>query len=57
MGLLVDFAANAFSYSYDPYGQQALTAGGSGNGASQNPYAFKAGITDRASGLVKFGIR
>ncbi|BDZ48624.1 hypothetical protein GCM10025867_08650 [Frondihabitans sucicola] len=57
VGLLVDFAANAFSYSYDPYGQQALTAGGSGNGASQNPYAFKAGITDRASGLVKFGIR
>jgi RHS repeat-associated protein len=57
VGLLVDFAANAFSYSYDPYGQQALTAGGGGNGAAQNPYAFKAGTTDRASGLVKFGIR
>jgi RHS repeat-associated protein len=26
-------------------------------GAAQNPYAFKAGINDRASGLVKFGYR
>lgn len=57
VGLLTDFATNSFSYSYDPYGVQALTAGGTGNGAGQNPYAFKAGITDRASGLVKFGIR
>ncbi|RPE77904.1 RHS repeat-associated protein [Frondihabitans sp. PhB161] len=57
VGLLTDFATNSFSYSYDPYGVQALTAGGTGNGAGQNPYAFKAGVTDRASGLVKFGIR
>ncbi|MBG6215288.1 RHS repeat-associated protein, partial [Cryobacterium sp. CAN_C3] len=25
--------------------------------SAQNPYSFKAGIQDRASGLVKFGIR
>ncbi|MBG6215563.1 YD repeat-containing protein, partial [Cryobacterium sp. CAN_C3] len=57
VGLLVDFASNVFSYSYDPYGTQVLTAGGTGNGSAQNPYSFKAGIQDRASGLVKFGIR
>jgi len=57
VGLLTDYATNAFSYSYDPYGTQVLTAGGTGNGTSQNPYSFKAGIQDRASGLVKFGIR
>jgi RHS repeat-associated protein len=57
VGLLVDFASNVFSYDYDPYGVQVLKAGGTGNGAAQNPYAFKAGINDRASGLVKFGYR
>jgi len=57
VGLLTDYASNAFSYTYDPYGVQVLTAGGTGGGTSQNPYSFKAGIQDRASGLVKFGIR
>ena len=57
VGLLVDFSSNVFSYEYDPYGAQVLKAGGTGNGAAQNPYAFKAGINDRASGLVKFGFR
>jgi RHS repeat-associated protein len=57
VGLLVDFSSNVFSYEYDPYGVQVLKAGGTGNGAAQNPYAFKAGINDRASGLVKFGYR
>jgi RHS repeat-associated protein len=57
VGLLVDFSSNVFSYEYDPYGAQVLRAGGTGNGAAQNPYAFKAGINDRASGLVKFGYR
>lgn len=57
VGLLVDFSSNVFSYEYDPYGAQVLREGGTGNGAAQNPYAFKAGINDRASGLVKFGFR
>jgi RHS repeat-associated protein len=57
VGLLVDFSSNVFTYEYDPYGVQVLKAGGTGNGAAQNPYAFKAGINDRASGLVKFGFR
>lgn len=57
VGLLTDFSTNSFSYAYDPYGTRALTAGGTGSGAGQNPYSFKAGIQDRATGLVKFGLR
>ena len=57
VGLLTDFATNSFSYAYDPYGARALTAGGTGNGAGQNPYSFKSGIQDRGTGLVKFGLR
>jgi len=57
VGLLTDFSTNSFSYAYDPYGTRALTAGGTGNGPGQNPYSFKAGIQDRATGLVKFGLR
>ncbi|MBD8661493.1 hypothetical protein IFT72_14990 [Frigoribacterium sp. CFBP 8754] len=57
VGLLTDFSTNAFSYTYDPYGTRTLAAGGTGNGAGQNPYSFKSGIQDRASGLVKFGLR
>ncbi|MEN0083186.1 MAG: RHS repeat-associated core domain-containing protein [Leifsonia sp.] len=57
VGLLTDFASNAFTYAYDPYGAANLTAGGTGNGSAQNPYLFKAGIQDRATGLVKFGLR
>jgi RHS repeat-associated protein len=57
VGLLTDFSTNAFNLSYDPYGAANLTAGGTGNGYSQNPYLFKAGIQDRATGFVKFGLR
>jgi len=44
VGLLTDFAVNAFSLSYDPYGVPTLTAGGTGDGYTQNPYLFKSGI-------------
>ena len=47
----------SFAYKYDPWGVQTLTAGGTGNGAGQNPYAFHAGIKDPGSGLIKFGQR
>ena len=47
----------SFAYKYDPWGVQTLTAGGTGNGAAQNPFAFHAGIKDPGSGLVKFGQR
>ena len=57
VGLLTDFATNAFTYQYDPWGVQTLTAGGTGNGAAQNPYTFHSGIKDPGSGLIKFGER
>jgi RHS repeat-associated protein len=57
VGLLTSFSSNAFPYSYDPYGVPRLTGGGTGQGTSQNPYLFKAGLQDRATGLVKFGQR
>ncbi|WP_349862226.1 RHS repeat-associated core domain-containing protein [Leifsonia sp. WHRI 6310E] len=52
-----DFALSSYTYTFDPYGAANLTAGGTGNAAAQNPYLFKAGIQDRATGLVKFGLR
>jgi len=67
--LLSNSATVSFAYTYDPWGVQTLTAGGGGNGAAQNPYAFHgngagqnpyafhAGIKDPGSGLVKFGQR
>ena len=57
VGLLTNSASVSFAYKYDPWGVQTLTAGGIGNGAAQNPYAFHAGIKDPGSGLVKFGQR
>jgi RHS repeat-associated protein len=57
VGLLTSFASNAFGYAYDPYGVAHLTSGGTGNGTTQNPYLFKGGLQDRATGLVKFGLR
>jgi len=57
VGLLTNSATVAFAYKYDPWGVQTLTAGGTGNGAGQNPHAFHAGIKDPSSGLVKFGQR
>ncbi|WP_374010551.1 RHS repeat domain-containing protein [Leifsonia sp. LS-T14] len=57
VGLLTSFNTNAFGYAYDPYGTAHLTSGGSGGGTNQNPYLFKGGLQDRATGLVKFGLR
>jgi RHS repeat-associated protein len=57
VGLLTDFNTNAFTLTYDPYGAANLTAGGTGNGYYENPYLFKGGIQDRATGYVKFGVR
>lgn len=55
VGLLADFATNTVSSNFDPYGIGSVS--GSGGGAAQNPYSFHSGIQDRASGLVKFGLR
>ena len=57
VGLLTNSATVSFAYKFDPWRVQTLTAGGTGNGPGQNPYAFHAGIKDPGSGLVKFGQR
>jgi len=35
---------------FNPYGAQTTTAGGTPTAATQNPYTFKGGIQDRATG-------
>ncbi|RPE77879.1 RHS repeat-associated protein [Frondihabitans sp. PhB161] len=58
VGMLTDYATQAFNIAYDPYGVGTLADDSStGGGYTQNPYSFKGGVQDRASGLVKFGIR
>ncbi len=48
--------AAVFVHSYDPYGTETVSYGG-GDGLPSNPFTFKAGIDDIATGLVKFGQR
>jgi RHS repeat-associated protein len=55
--LLTSGAYTAFAYDYDPYGVRDITTDSGGNGTTQNPYTFKAGIQDRVTGWVKFGAR
>lgn len=55
-GLLTDSPA-AFGKSVDPYGTQTVTYDGGGDALPSNPFAFKAGIEDIHTGLVKFGQR
>jgi RHS repeat-associated protein len=57
VALLTDFNTTSFQYKYDPYGLPTLQASSGGNGVGQNPYAFKSGIQDRATGFVKYGQR
>jgi RHS repeat-associated protein len=57
VALLTDFNTTSFTYKYDPYGVPTLTSGGGGHGDRENPYSFKAGVWDRFTGLVKFGLR
>ena len=47
----------AFVYNYDPYGKPTLTEDSGGLGVPQNPYTFKIGLQDRATGWVKYGQR
>ena len=55
--LLTDQSTTAYSTTYDPYGAPTTTAGGTSTAATQNPYAFKGGTQDRATGWVHFGAR
>jgi RHS repeat-associated protein len=55
-GLLTNSTA-AFGTNVDPYGTQTVTYDGGGDGLVSNPFAFKTGIDDTATGMVKFGQR
>ncbi|MBE7195902.1 MAG: RHS repeat-associated core domain-containing protein, partial [Gordonia polyisoprenivorans] len=49
--------STAYAQKFDPYGTPTLTAGGTGNGYTQNPFQFSGGVQDRATGWVKYGAR
>jgi RHS repeat-associated protein len=55
-GLLTNSTA-AFGTNVDPYGTETVTYDGGGDGLVSNPFAFKTGIDDTATGMVKFGQR
>ncbi|WP_144876919.1 RHS repeat-associated core domain-containing protein [Microbacterium sp. 1.5R] len=58
VAMLTDFAAEAYAYNFDPYGTAVLADGGTGgNGVKENPFLFKGGIQDRATGWVHYGNR
>ncbi|WP_367616861.1 RHS repeat-associated core domain-containing protein [Curtobacterium flaccumfaciens] len=43
--------------SYDPYGAEHVTAGGTSAQWQQNPYGYKNGLRSSNTGLTKFGNR
>lgn len=57
VAMLTDYATRAYAYTFDPFGTAVLTAGGTGNGVKENPFLFKGGIQDRATGWVHYGTR
>ncbi|QLD10789.1 RHS repeat-associated core domain-containing protein [Microbacterium oleivorans] len=52
-----DIGGTGYTYQYDPYGLPTLTSTSGGAGTSQNPFLFKGGIQDRATGWILFGNR
>ncbi|MCM3780652.1 RHS repeat-associated core domain-containing protein [Microbacterium hydrocarbonoxydans] len=58
VAMLTDYSAVAYAYTFDPYGTAVLSDEGTGgNGQKQNPFLFKGGIQDRATGWVHYGNR
>lgn len=57
VALVTSAPYTAFAYEYDPYGTATLTENSGGNGVPQNPYTFKNGTQDRATGWIKYGAR
>ncbi|WP_165971288.1 RHS repeat domain-containing protein [Microbacterium oleivorans] len=55
--ILRDFGSPGYTYTYDPFGLPTLTYNSGGTGQTQNPFLFKGGIQDRATGWVHFGNR
>ncbi|WP_341936184.1 RHS repeat-associated core domain-containing protein [Microbacterium sp. LWO14-1.2] len=56
--MLTDYAAVAYAYTFDPFSTAVLNPGCTGgNGVKENPFPFKGGIQDRATGWVHYGNR
>jgi RHS repeat-associated protein len=56
--LATSFNTTSYTYSYDPYGGATRTdSNGSNGGSTLNPYLFRGGLQDRASGQLDFGAR
>ncbi|MFD0791178.1 RHS repeat-associated core domain-containing protein [Microbacterium insulae] len=55
--ILRDVTGTGYVYAYDPYGLPTLSYTSGGSGTGQNPFLFKGGIQDRATGWVHFGNR
>lgn len=57
IGLSTSFQTTAQAFRYDPYGGTTTTNNSGYTSAYENPYTFGEGITDRATGEIKFGQR
>lgn len=57
VALLTDFSTQSYAYTFDPFGTAVLASGGTGNGVVENPFLFKGGIQDRATGWIHYGNR
>ncbi|MCM3696328.1 RHS repeat-associated core domain-containing protein [Microbacterium oleivorans] len=55
--ILRDFGSPGYTCTYDPFELPTLTYNSGGTGQTQNPFLFKGGIQDRATGWVHFGNR
>jgi len=56
---IADAGKTAYIVSYDPYGAEHVTAGGTSAQWQQNPYGYKNGLrsSNADTGLTKFGYR
>lgn len=56
---IADTGKTAYTVSYDPYGAETVTAGGTSAQWQQNPYGYKNGLrsSNTDTGLTKFGYR
>ncbi|WP_123655001.1 RHS repeat-associated core domain-containing protein [Curtobacterium sp. ZW137] len=56
---IADTGKTAYTVSYDPYGAEHVTAGGTSAQWQQNPYGYKNGLrsSNTDTGLTKFGYR
>ena len=57
IALIVGTGSVAVATSFDPYGTVAVSSGSTTPTGNSNPYVFKGGIRDRATGWIHYGNR